>query len=726
MKTGYYPLLRFLFLILFSWGCDSEKKEFIQPSPRIEEPRSINPNSFIIQWTPFPSVDFYLLDIALDSDFKVKLSEEYPVEVKETFYEVQDLDPSTIYYYRVGAQTISGSILKYSDTQEISTTALPSPLALEPISIGINQITAIWSEVEAADGYLLEVSSQIDFENIINTYESSSNQDTVLTITDLKEKQGYFYRVKSKRGSFYSIPSNVKYAITTQLDKPVITDSQDIQYTSATLYWEAVPQADAYEVEASADPLFDEHNTPTIIIKDIQNTQAKVEGLDGNTTYYFRLRAKQDTMYSAYSSTLKIKTKGLAAPDILEPTEIGASQFSANWVTVANAESYELDLATDIDFTSTLPEFNGLTTSDFTYTFTGLTPGTDYYLRIKAQGFNTYSDYSEIFVISTYPLEAPQSLEITTQVLNSFTLSWSEAEGAKSYLLSVAEDSSFNTVLSGYDLKEVIGNTWKVEGTDPLQKYYVRVVSKNGTVKSAGQAVLTVSASVPPNCLLSKKIWDDGWVESYTENAGQLISISGDSTNIARYNWELIYQDEQLVEANKYEEESPNILVLKEIWTFGYQNDQWVSLHRQDETNTTLDYTTLAYDSEGKVIQVSKYADHTKSTLNTQENYTYSGENIIEARNAANQLIKSWKYADHFNPNYQFSPQVNALLNDPTGSAILGFVSSSVTSFYQEFVTDTWENKAYIYDTNQVGMPTKLYSGNGFPTQTYIFQSCGF
>lgn len=726
MKAGFYSLVWFTLLVLISWGCDGEKKEFIQPSPRLEEPQSITPNSFTVQWMPFPSVDFYLLDVALDANFEVKLSEEYPIEIKETFYEVSGLNPSTIYYYRVGARTLSGSVIDYSDAQEISTTALPSPRAVDPVSIGINHITAAWSKVEAADGYLLEVSSQIEFETVIHTYESKSNQDTVLTITDLKEKQGYFYRVKSKRGDFYSLPSNIKYATTTQLGKPVINGTLDIQHTSVSLYWEGIPQADSYEVEVSTDPLFDERNASTYTVEGILNTQTEVENLNGNTLYYFRLRAKQDTLYSAYSSTLKVKTKGLNTPQVLEPSNIGASQFSANWLSVPEAENYELDLATDIDFKSTLPQYNALSVNDLTYIFTGLQAGTDYFLRIRAQGYNTYSDYSEIFMISTYPLKAPLNLEVSSQLLNSFTLSWSEAEGAESYLISVAKDSSFNSLITGYNQKEVIGNTWQVDGIDPLQEYYVSINSKNGTVLSAEQAEIMVVASVPPTCLLSKRSWDDGWVESYTYNAGQLISISGDSANIARYNWELIYQNGQLVKANKYEDEALNLLVLSEVWTFSYQSGQWVSLLRQDESNNTLEYTTLSYDIEGKVIQVSRYTDQTKVVLNAQENYSYLGENIIEARNAGNQLIKSWKYADYFNPNYQFSPQVHALLYDPTGSYISGNVSSSVTSFYQQFVVNTWEKQAYIYETNQVGMPIKLFSGSDFPTQTYIFQSCGF
>lgn len=727
MKVVLYQLLFWLTIFsLLLVGCEREKKEFIQPSPKVESPIGISPNGFIAQWVAFPSIDYYLLDIALDSDFENKLSDEYPVAVKDNFHEVQNLIPSTIYYYRVGAKTLSGSTIAYSAIQEVATSSLSSPVAYEPTDVGISQITAIWSSVKEADGYKVELSSQIDFDSILETYEKANNLDTILVIDNLEEKQGYFYRIRSTKGDYYSLPSNTIYSTTTNLEKPILTGIPEVQYTSIAFQWEEVAFADSYEVEISTDPLFDLNSAPVFSTDNIFTLQATVDGLNANTYYYYRVRAKQDTSFSGYSSTLKVKTKSLGIPQILSPDDIGTSQFTVSWAAVTDAEAYEVDLATDSSFRSTLAVYSALHLTELSFLFTDLKPNTTYYLRVRAQGFNAYSDFSEVLTVSTAPLTAPGILEVTTKNLNTLILEWSQAEGAESYLLSIATNSTFTEYLAGYEQKEIIGNIWEVQNTDPLQAYYVGIKSKNGTIVSSEETVIYITAPIPSTCVLSKKSWDDGWVESYAYNGMQVTSISGDSAGIARYNWELFYEGEKLVKANKYEAEALDLLALSEIWLFGYQDTLWVSLHRQDKLSNTLEYTTLSYDANGKVIQVSRYTDELATTLNSQENYTYSEGTIVEARDDANQLIKTWKYTNDYNPAYRFSPAIHSLLYDPGMSASLGFVAPSVTSFYQQLVNDIWEKQAYVYETNQVGMPTKLYPGNDLPIQSYIFSSCGF
>ncbi len=726
MKAAFYQLLIIASISIASYSCDSEKKEFIQPSPTPEKPTEIAPDSFVARWTAFPSVDHYLLDIALDASFELKPGNEYPIAVTDNFYKVENLKPSTVYYYRVGAKTLSGSTIAYSATQEVSTTSLASPVAYDPTAQKMDQVTAVWSVVKEADGYQLELSSGINFEVILKAYTKTTNLDTLLVIDQLEAKQGYFYRIRSKKGEYYSLPSNIVYFTTTNLVKPVLLGVPEVNYTSITFQWEKKTYADGYEVEVSTDPLFDASAVPVIKLEDIRTTQATVDGLNANTYYYYRVRAKQDSAFSSYSSTLKVKTQGLEVPAILASNSVNTTEFTANWTAVDKAEAYEIDLATDTNFKNTLPTYSGLNLTTLNFLFTNLTPNTTYYLRVRAQGFNAYSDYSDIYTIITDPLLAPANLAISAKTLNSFSLSWNLSDGAESYLLSIATDDAFTAYLSGYEQKEIIGNEWNVEGINPLQNYYISIKSKHGAVLSTEETLISVAASLPPACVLSKRSWDDGWVESYTYDNNQLAFIDGDSAGIARYHWDLFYEGDKLVKADKYKGEALNLLVLREIWLFGYQDTLWTSVHRQDENTNTLEYTTLSYDASGKVIQVKRYADAAATILQSKEGYTYSEGKIVEARDNTNQLIKSWKYAEHYNPVYRFSPATHSILHDPGMSSTLGFVAPTVTSFYQKMVSGSWKKQAYVFEVNSIGMPTKAISGSALPTQTYIFEACEF
>ncbi|MCX7728929.1 MAG: glycine-rich protein [Bacteroidia bacterium] len=74
-----------------------------------------------------------------------------------------------------------------------------------------------------------------------------------------------------------------------------------------------------------------------------------------------------------------------SAPTANAASGITSTGFTANWSSVSGATCYQLDVATDVGFTSFVPGFNNLNVGNVTsYNVTGLSCGTTYYYRIRA------------------------------------------------------------------------------------------------------------------------------------------------------------------------------------------------------------------------------------------------------------------------------------------------------------------------------------------------------
>lgn len=115
-------------------------------------------------------------------------------------------------------------------------------------------------------------------------------------------------------------------------------------------------------------------------------------GLTPDTTYYYWIVPYNDgcqggPFYKLTSILTANATTCSKATTTSTPTVIGGNSFVANWLLVAGATNYYLDVSTNSSFTALVPGYNGLAVGNVnTYTVTGLSPVTTYYFRVKAKG----------------------------------------------------------------------------------------------------------------------------------------------------------------------------------------------------------------------------------------------------------------------------------------------------------------------------------------------------
>jgi|GEM_PF-1570776 len=180
------------------------------------------------------------------------------------------------------------------------------------------------------------------------------------------------------------------------------------------------------------------------------------------------------------------------APVVLNATEVGTNEFTANWEMVTGATSYILDVSEDSEFETFVyqSEDVGFVTD---YQVTGLQAGETYYYRVRAVTDSLISVNSESMNVFTYPeipiVSIPGNVNAT-----KFTAEWQPAEGARNYILDVAADEGFEDMIPGYENLNVSDQlSYNVTDLYPGSEYYYRVRSSSLNRESSPSKPMEVS-----------------------------------------------------------------------------------------------------------------------------------------------------------------------------------------------------------------------------------------
>jgi phosphodiesterase/alkaline phosphatase D-like protein len=284
---------------------------------------------------------------------------------------------------------------------------------------------------------------------------------------------------------------------------PVALEATNVTQTSFKANWEASTGATKYYLDVATDNSFTNfvsgYNN-----KDVGNVlNYNVTGLTAGTSYWYRIRAyKTPGGQSANSNVINVITVP-PNPVAIDETNVQATSFQANWNASTGSTGYELDVATNSTFTNFVSGYEDLNVGYvLNKSVTGLTPGTDYWYRIRAfNGSGTSSNSNAIQVTtSVIPIPPPPvAISATIITQTSFKANWETSNGATGYKLDVATDNSFTNFVSGYDNKDV-GNviTYNVTGLSSGTNYYYRLRAYNDGGTSGNSNVIN-PITVPTN-----------------------------------------------------------------------------------------------------------------------------------------------------------------------------------------------------------------------------------
>lgn len=249
-------------------------------------------------------------------------------------------------------------------------------------------------------------------------------------------------------------------------------------------------------------------------------------------------------MMIVLTPAMEVQAAAPAAPkDAAQDVSI-ENGFRVSWSAVSGATQYFYSFsADDKTYTAENPTGNGgketfvnIVNKDV------LTPGTVYYVKVRAYNGSEYSTAVKVKA-ATAPL-APKTITQTAATSNSVTLSWDASAGATGYMIRFG-----TTAGKAKDIQKISTTSCKLTGLEPDHKYYVAIypivtVTKNfyasqncvdnaKTVTTAGpvSSVNLTDWDVKSNIIMFQ------WDNSVKYESGYELELSkADGTLIKTYN----------------------------------------------------------------------------------------------------------------------------------------------------------------------------------------------
>ncbi len=273
------------------------------------------------------------------------------------------------------------------------------------------------------------------------------------------------------------------------------------QPASLTLTWGSVTNAATYGVQVSLVSTFASTvSSQTALAAE----SAAISGLGGSTTYYWRANATDAGGTGVWSSVWSFTTQAGApiAPTLATPSNGAISQplsLTLTWGSVANAVTYEAQVATVSTFATTISDQASL--AAVSAPVGGLANGIAYYWRVNATDGGGTGAWSSVWKFTTI-VAAPGVPALaspangTAGQATSVTLSWSAATGATSYSALVSTTSTFATTVSSQ--AGMTGVSAAVSGLANSTAYFWEVNAANAGGTSSWSGVWSFTTVVAP------------------------------------------------------------------------------------------------------------------------------------------------------------------------------------------------------------------------------------
>jgi len=311
---------------------------------------------------------------------------------------------------------------------------------------------------------------------------------------------------------------------------PIPAQGAKITTTGFTATWKPLLGARSYIVEVATDGSFEEEfligETPI----EVEDTFLIVRNVEVAQTYYYRLIAKLSTGdQTRYSDIISVSTLGMPSPVALSASQIGPNEFTAVWQKVDEAETYEVEVSTDIKFANASTAQRLITEDTSVMIKENLEVDQDYFYRVLAKKGDIISGYSNTVHLTTTQLVKPTILEVLDITQTGFTFHWSPVVGVIDYTVEVTTDPLFLDEQAFLVQGETVSNVqYSATDLNANTTYYYRVRANNERSFSAYSekgVVTTQPLDIPtalPGSQIQRNSFQANWQEVSTAESYKL------------------------------------------------------------------------------------------------------------------------------------------------------------------------------------------------------------
>jgi hypothetical protein len=409
-------------------------------------------------------------------------------------------------------------------------------------------------------------------------------------------------------------------------------------------------------------------------------------------------------------------------PVALGAMDVQSTSFIATWKPVLGSSVYVVDVATDLQFSSIVPGYQSRETEGVTLQVSGLAAEVTYYYRVRAHKDNTLSGNSNTIQVSTAALESPVAIAATNVKVFQFTANWTAMEDAASYLIEVATDPEFNTILPDYNGVEVVGTSLDMEGVDYRDTHYYRVKAKRLEKTSGYSNVMEVKPCITPSCKLSKLIFSsDFWNEfEYDDNTLTTIKTNyyGDEST-----WKVAYRADGKVDSvNAWYDDA---VYQKNIYEYN-STGQWTSLYTYDGSDELAWVRDYLYNDLGQLIGLRVYRDLGRTSLMLHQDYMIDEYgNVLKITNENGDQTGEFRYEYTFNPKMLIAETLRPFIADAFYGFDLKPYNRINNAIYAQgnFSGGYEEEEVFVYERNSCDV---AIGRKGYYKVTYEFTGCDF
>lgn len=379
----------------------------------------------------------------------------------------------------------------------LRTYATNAPSNLSASALSSNQISLSWTDNSSNEtGFTFAYARNSALSNPTYVYAGGVNT-TSYTHTGRSPATTYFYKMKAE-GSPDSSWTSVDSATTAPSGLTVAATSS----TAIGISWtgnSSNSSIHGYTYALATNSSFSSASYNWVSGNGTVSTSKT--GLATATTYWLKIKAEgtADTYDSPYGSVVKVTTM----PGSLAATVVSDSQVNLSWsgnAGNANIVGYTVATATNSSFTGATYQYvAGAGSTGFSKS--GLTAGTTYYFKVKAEGTSDSYDSSFTAFVTATPgtssvPNAPSGLSASAVSSSRIDLSWTDNSGNETgFELKRATDSAFtqNVVWIG----NIQGTTYSNAGLSGSTTYYYKIRAEGTAGKSAYSNTVNATTGTP-------------------------------------------------------------------------------------------------------------------------------------------------------------------------------------------------------------------------------------